>query len=160
MRPLTTATARRLGVLVAAAATLALAACAQDRDSVPAACIGEPAGLVSALRRAPRTVALPDGTRLSHCVDSARTDADLQGLGFALGRTADLLQARTATDPAAAVQLGYLAGAVRAGAHRATSGIAEQLGRRIAQLAALQPGAGSAAATAWARGARAGERSG
>jgi hypothetical protein len=139
---------------------MALAGCTKEADTVPVSCVGEPAGLISALRQAPGAVALQDGTRLSRCVSTARTDADLQSLGFSLGRTADLLRGRAATDTAAALQLGYLAGAVRAGARAATSGIAEQLGRRMGQLATLRPGASPAAVAAWARGARAGESDG
>jgi hypothetical protein len=159
--PLTNARLGRLRVLaVVVAAAIGLAGCTPQPDSVPASCVGEPAALMTALRQAPATVALEDGTRLSRCVSTARTDSDLQSLGFSLGRTADVLRARAAKDPAAALQLGYLAGAVRAGARRATSGIAAQLGRRMAQLATLRPGAGRAAATAWARGSRAGESGG
>jgi hypothetical protein len=150
---------RDLGVLAAVLA-LALAGCTKEAETVPVSCLGEPMGMMIALRQAPGAVTLADGTRLSRCVSSARTDGDLQSLGISLGRTADLLRARAAADPAAALQLGYLAGAVRAGASRATSGIAEQLARRMGQLATLGPGASAAATGALARGARAGERSG
>ena len=150
---------RDLGV-VAAVLALALAGCTKEAETVPVSCFGEPLGMMTALRQAPGAVTLADGTRLSRCVSSARTDGDLQSLGISLGRTADLLRARAAADPAAALQLGYLAGAVRAGASRATSGIAEQLARRMGQLATLGPGASAAATGALARGRRAGERSG
>ena len=115
---------------------------------------------MAALRQAPAAVALQDGTRLSRCVSTARTDGDLQSLGISLrprGRRA----ARAGGDRrAAALQLGYLAGAVRAGARRATSGIAEQLARRMGSSRRSAPGASAAAAAALARGARAGESSG
>ena len=152
---------RELGVVAAVLAlALALAGCTKEAETVPVSCLGKPLGMMTALRQAPGAVTLADGTRLSRCVSSARTDGDLQSLGISLGRTADLLRARAAADPAAALQLGYLAGAVRAGASRATSGIAEQLARRMGQLATLGPGASAAATGALARGARAGERSG
>ena len=158
MRPLRSATIARLCIL---SGVLLLAGCAkQDPEPVPASCIGEPSVLLAALAQAPRDVALPDGTRLSRCVSTARSDGDLQSLGISLGRAADALRARAASDPEAALQLGYLAGAVRAGARRASSGIADQLARRMTQLATLAPGASAASAAALARGARAGERSG
>jgi hypothetical protein len=154
------APAGRLRIVGAAVAALLLAGCTKEDDPVPVSCLGEPAALVAALRQAPGPVALADGTRLSRCISTARTNGDLQSLGIAFGRTADALRAQAATDPRAALQLGYLAGAVRAGARGATSGIADQLARRIGQLATLAPGASPAAAAALARGARAGESSG
>jgi hypothetical protein len=151
----------RAGPLAALAATLLLAGCgAHDPDPVPAACTGEPATLLAALAHAPGAVALQDGTRLSRCVRNARTDGDLQSLGIAFGRLADALRARAPRDPAAALQLGYLGGAVRSGASHASAGIADQLARRMTQLATLAPGASAAAVAALARGARAGESRG
>jgi hypothetical protein len=156
VRPLRIATLRA-GAL-ATVLLLVLAGCSkQEREGVPVGCFGEPAELMSALRQAPGAVALQDGTRLSRCVSTARTDGDLQSLGISFGRLADALRARTETDPSAALQLGYLAGAVRAGARRAPGGLADQLARHIHQLAELEPGAPPAAATALARGLRAGE---
>jgi hypothetical protein len=158
--PLSLARPGRSRSLAALAGALALAGCTTTPDPVPVSCIGEPAGLVAALRRAPAAVTLEDGTRLSRCVSTARTDGDLQSLGISLGRTADVLRLHAATDPAAALQLGYLAGAVRTGASHATSGVAAQLARRMTQIATLGPGASAAATSALARGARAGERNG
>jgi Ser/Thr protein kinase RdoA (MazF antagonist) len=148
-------------MLCALAAALLLAGCGkQEPDPVPASCVGEPSALLAAIARAPGRVVLQDGTRLSRCVSTARSDGDLQSLGISLGRLADALRARAATDPAAALQLGYLAGAVRTGARHASSGIADQLARRMTQLATLAPDASAAAVAALARGARAGESSG
>ena len=150
-----------IGLVGALAAGLLLAGCAkQEPDPVPASCVGEPSGLLAALTRAPAAVALADGTRLSRCVSTARSDGDLQSLGISLGRVADVLRARAPTDPEAALQLGYLAGAVRTGARRASNGIADQLARRMMQLAALDSDASVAAVAALARGMRAGESSG
>jgi len=149
---------RVLGILAVA---LLLAGCAkQEPDRVPVACFGSPAELMTALRQAPGPVVLGDGTRLSRCVSTARTDGDLQSLGLSFGRLADALRARAQADPGAALQLGYLAGAVRAGARGAADGIADQLARRLEQLAALGPGASAAATAALARGLRAGEAGG
>lgn len=124
---------------------------------MPVSCFGQPAELMTALRQAPGAVVLEDGTRLSRCVSRARTDGELQSLGISFGRLADALRARARSDARAALQLGYLAGAVRAGARGAPGGLADQLARRMQQLAALGPGADPTAATALARGVRAGE---
>jgi hypothetical protein len=159
--PLGIAIVGRTRVLGALAAMLLLAGCSkQEPDTVPVSCFGEPASLMTALRQAPGAVELQDGTRLSRCVSSARTDGDLQSLGLSFGRLADALRARAQTDASAALQLGYLAGAVRAGARDASAGIAAQLARRMQQLAALGPGASATATAALARGLRAGEASG
>ena len=127
---------------------------------MPAACIGTPASLLSALQRAPGAVVLADGTRLSRCVSLARSDGDLQSLGLSLSQVSDTLRSRAGADPAAALQLGYLAGAVRAGARAAASGIADQLARRIEQLASLSRARARPAPPRWQRGRRAGESSG
>ncbi|MBW3606904.1 MAG: hypothetical protein KY463_00885 [Actinobacteria bacterium] len=160
MKPLRVATLRRrLGAL--GAMLLVLAGCSrQEPDGVPESCFGDQAALMSALRQAPGEVTLEDGTRLSRCVSRARTDGDLQSLGISFGRLADTLRARAQTDARAALQLGYLAGAVRAGARGAADGLANQLARRIEQLAALPPAAPAASAAALARGKRAGEKRG
>ena len=146
---------------LAAILLLALTGCSkQEREVVPVACFGDPPELMTALRQAPGAVVLEDGTRLSRCVSRARTDGDLQSLGISFGRLADRLRARAQTDASSALQLGYLAGAVRAGARGAPGGLADQLARRMHQLATLGPGADPAAATALARGLRAGETRG
>ena len=159
MGPLRHATLVRTCALAALAAA-SVAGCTKEFDPVPTACFAEPGTLVAALAQAPARVALQDGTRLSRCVSTARTDGDLQSLGISLGRAADMLRRRAGTDPAAATALGYLGGAVRAGARGASAGIADQLARRVGQLAMLEPGASAAATAALARGERAGERSG
>jgi hypothetical protein len=146
---------------LAAIALLVLAGCSkQEREVVPVSCFGEPPELMTALRQAPGAVVLQDGTRLSRCVSRARTDGDLQSLGISFGRLADVLRARAQSDASAALQLGYLAGAVRAGARDAPGGLADQLARRMQQLAAPGPGAQPAAAAQLTRGIRAGEGGG
>ncbi len=163
MAPLGIAASRliRPRVLAAVAMALLLAGCSkQEPPTVPVSCFGAPAELMPALRQAPGAVVLEDGTPLSRCVSRARSDGDLQSLGIAFGRLADALSARARTDASAALQLGYLAGAVRAGARGAPGGLADQLARRVQQLATLGPGAGPEAVSALARGVRAGEASG
>jgi hypothetical protein len=148
------------GRLILAVLVILVAGCSPQDEPVPAACTGRPEAIVAALQSAPEAVALHDGTRLSRCVSRARTDGDLQSLGFVLTRAADTLRVQAADDPAAALRLGYLAGAVATGAASASSGIALQLARRVDQLAALAPSAGTAATAALARGRQAGERAG
>lgn len=147
----------RLAVVISA---VLVAGCAEAGDPVPTACFDGPATVLSALRQAPGAVALADGTRLSGCVDSARTEGDLQSLGIVFVRAADALRAEAGTQPGAALQLGYLAGAVKAGAKRSSGSIAAQLARRVEQVATLEQGASATAAAALARGRRAGERGG
>jgi hypothetical protein len=119
-----------------ATGVLLLAGCGStDRGSMPAACLDEPAALARALERAPAAVTLADGTRLSGCVSRARGEGDLQALGVVLTQVADDLRERAASEPAAALRLGYLVGAVRRGA-AATPGLAAQLARRLEQIAA------------------------
>jgi hypothetical protein len=148
------------GLLAAAILALLLAGCATAKEQpVPAACLGAPATLVQALARAPAAVRLADGSRLSTCVARARSDADLQSLGLKLTSAADALRARSATDPAAAAGLGYLAAAVRLGV-AGNQGLATQLGRRVERASSLADDAPAAARAALARGAQAGGRSG
>jgi hypothetical protein len=152
--------ARSRACAVLVFALLPLASCTNEPDPVPAACFGGPAPMLSALERAPGAVALGDGTRLSRCVSAARTDGDMQSLGLVFVRMADTLRAQAARDPAAALRLGYLAGAVKAGAAAGAAGITMQLARRVEQVATLEQHSSAAAAAALLRGRRAGERSG
>lgn len=149
--------ARLVGVAVLA---VPLAGCAEQAAPIPAACFDGPAAILSALERAPMTVQLADGTRLSSCVRSARTDGELQSLGIAFVRVADTLRPRAGAQPPAALRLGYLAGAVKAGAQRSSGSIAAQLARRVEQVAGLGAGASAASQAALARGRAAGERGG
>jgi hypothetical protein len=148
------------GRFVAMVLALLLAGCAGARqDPVPTGCMNRPATIVQALARAPNAVQLPDGTRLSTCLRRARADGDLQALGMSLVSVADTLRARAAADPGAAVGLGYLAGAVRAGV-AVNQGLAAELGRRIERATALADDAPPAARAARAKGLLAGESSG
>ncbi len=151
-----TARARLAAVLPA----LLLAGCSDGRDPLPAACTGEPAELLTALRQAPGQVVLADGTALSDCVQRARGEGDLQALGIVYLRVADTLRGPARSDPAAALRLGYLAGAVAAGAARTEGGLAAQLARRVEQSSALEPGSSAAAEAALRRGREAGEARG
>jgi hypothetical protein len=148
------------GPFVAVVLALVLAGCAGAReDPVPTGCMDRPATIVQALARAPSTVTLPDGTRLSTCLRTARADGDLQALGVSLISVADTLRARVASDPGAAVGLGYLAGAGRAGV-AVNPGLAAELGRRVERATALADDAPQAVQAARAKGLLAGESSG
>jgi hypothetical protein len=143
-----------LGLVVA----LAAAGCASEEPRMPAACTSTGAGgYERALRAAPGDVRLPGGVPISACTRRARTDAELQTLGATVHLVAERLAARvrTARDAAAAGQLGYLTGAVAAGADR-SNGISSELARRVgvagSGLGELSP----AVARALAQGATAG----
>ena len=119
---------------VAAIGLLALTACgSSDPEPLPQACLAEPAAIVRALEQAPAPVTLADATRLSRCVSLAR-EGELESLGVSLTQVADDLRSRAGEDPAEALRLGYLVGAVRRGA-ALTPGLAAQLARRVEQSA-------------------------
>jgi hypothetical protein len=143
---------------VAAIGALLLVGCgSSEPDPLPAACLGEPAAILRALDGVPASVALADGTPLSRCVRlAAARDGDLQALGASLMRVADDLRAQAGANPAEAVRLGWLVGAVRRGAAK-TPGIAAQLARRIEQAATFDD---AAARDALARGIELGEAHG
>ena len=141
-----------------ALATLAAAGCGEDDRPLPAACATGPGPAVRALTSAPGPVRLAGGTKLSSCVERARSDADLQTVGSVLTRTADELAGAMDRSDEAALQLGYLVGAVRKGA-RHTSGIHEELVRRVEQAIGVD-GAPPPRRAAFDRGLAAGERSG
>jgi hypothetical protein len=108
-----------------------------ERATMPAACSADAATIVRALERAPAAVTLGDGTRLSRCVRLAAVrDGDLQTIGVTLTQAADRLRADAASDPVAALRLGYLVGGVRRGAAQ-TPGVAAQLARRLERLASF-----------------------
>jgi hypothetical protein len=131
-----------------------LTGCGGKAQSLPPACSDGPQFVLRALRSAPATVQLSDGTRLSECVSRAFDDGDLQQLGFSLTPAADSL-ARAGT-PGAALRLGYLVGAVRRGAKR-TNGVHLELVRRLESTITFDTPALAAAAR---RGIRAGEAGG
>jgi len=145
----------RFGVACLLAA-LALGACGK-RAAMPRACIeAQSEDVLQALGRAPGVVALGDGTRLSDCVAYAIDDARLQALGATLTTAADRLAARMhdggpdgdadarLAAERAALQLGFLAGAVTRGAAR-TAGFQGDLADRIAGTATIDGGARRAA---------------
>jgi hypothetical protein len=119
-------------------AALAVAGCGgMEQPPFATSCTDGPQTVSRALRAAPDRVTLPDGATLSSCIKGARDDAQLQNVGIVFSSAAEDLEARAATDPRAALELGYLVGAARSGA-RTGSGIQVELVRRIERSAALE----------------------
>lgn len=133
-----------------------LLGCGSSSLALPAACLGNADAFRQALTAAPASVRLAGGTPISRCVD--RAGDRLQDVSSNLTPVADALAAQAVRDPAAAVRLGYLIGAVRRGAAH-TAGIAAELTRRI-ELAGSLPGAAPAALAALQRGIAAGSAGG
>jgi hypothetical protein len=152
--------ARRAAALALPTLAVALVAagCGDEDRPLPAACASGPAPTIRALATAPGPVRLAGGTKLSSCVERARSDADIQTVGSVLTRTADTLAGAMDRSDEAALQLGYLIGAVRKGA-RHTSGIHQELVRRVEQAIGVD-GAPPRRRAAFDRGLAAGERTG
>jgi hypothetical protein len=152
--------ARRAPVLalLTLAAALAAAGCGADDRPLPSACATGPRPAVRALHTAPGPVRLAGGTKLSSCVERARSEADIQTVGAVFTRIADTLAGAMPRSDEAAVQLGYLIGAVRKGA-RHTNGIHDELVRRVEQAIGIG-GAPPPRRAAFDRGLAAGERTG
>lgn len=150
---------QRFRVLVAdvsiALAAVGTGACGGSDPRLPPSCTETPQQIERALARAPASVRLGDGTRLSQCVARARSDADLQNVGAVLSATADRLALRA--DRASALRLGYLVGASRRGA-RHNGGVSDELVRHLEQTAAA--GSGARLPDAFGQGLAEGERSG
>jgi hypothetical protein len=105
--------------------------CGNDEHRVPVACLD--GDVSAALAKAPGEVRV-DGTKLSDCFNRAATPAEIQEVGAVFLVAAEKLSARARTSPhsQAALQLGYLVGAVRHGAGH-TQGIHYETQRRIEQ---------------------------
>jgi hypothetical protein len=153
---------RPVGLARAVAATLAaalmLAGCTEDPDPFPSACNDGVKTIGRALAAAPGPVALHAGTKLSTCVHSARSSADIQTVGALYTSVADGLARQLPRSDAAALRLGYLVGAVRRGAS-GTNGIHDELVRRLEQSTGLG-GAPAARRAAFHQGLEAGRRRG
>jgi phosphoribosylformimino-5-aminoimidazole carboxamide ribonucleotide (ProFAR) isomerase len=124
---------------------------------VPAACEENAQAIRSALTRAPGDVRLSGGVRISSCFQQAASPADVQNLGAIFVDAADALAARVRAAPHshAAVELGYLIGAVRRGA-RTDTGVHYESERRVEQeLAGVPTGTPE-----FRRGLEAGRRAG
>jgi hypothetical protein len=141
---------RRRWLLLGCAGVVWLGACGAGDEAPLSASCTDASQVEEALAAAPDPVVLPDGTRLSQCVEAATSPSDLQNLGAALTGVAEELEA----DPARAAQLGYLIGAVRRGSRR-PPGTGAELAHRLERS-----GAGAPESSTLLQGLRAGEGSG
>jgi hypothetical protein len=147
----------RAALALAAALAVAVGCGTDEGAPLPLAC--ERAETVAAaLARAPGPVRLPGGTRISDCVRLARAAGDQQAIGLAFTGAADRLGQELATSDDAALRLGYLVGATRAGAQD-TNGVHDELLFRLAQAAGVG-GPPDARRAAYERGRSAGRRLG
>lgn len=144
-----------------AAMALALAGCGSDSEGegLAAGCANREQ-IAGALQAAPGAVSLETGTTISGCVNSARSDADLMTLGFAITAVADrLAEEGRGGDRQAALQLGFLVGAADRGASN-SQGIQSELAYRLESSARRIETAGPQARAAFEEGRTAGRRQG
>jgi hypothetical protein len=141
---------------IASVLAVAAAGCREEEPELPAACRAGAVEVGQALTAAPREVRL-DGTTLSECVDGSTDAADLEAVGGTLVDVATRLAKKARSEPegAAALQLGYLLGAVRRGAEK-TPGTHYDVVKRLEQEA----GDLSRRSDAFRTGERAGRASG
>ena len=124
----------RHGVRVLELLLVVCAGCANHDVTVPAACLDGPVPIRSALKQAPGDVRIQGKVKISGCFKGAANAADVQNVGSSfLAATEDLTQ-RVRREPRshAAVELGYLLGAVRRGAGT-DGGVHYESERRIEQ---------------------------
>ena len=110
--------ARSGAIALAIAIALGTAGCSTHPSSrVPAACKAGPAAIQTALGLAPGDVRI-DGVRLSSCLARGGDQADVEAVGLSFVPEAERLAARARAAPRgpAALQLGFLHGAVHRGA--------------------------------------------
>ncbi len=120
---------------------LALAGCGSADESTPVACLEGSGAYERALKAAPDEVLLEDETLISECLARNQTSGDLIRVGEAMLETATTLNAEAREDPGsdAAVQLGYLLGAIERGSEE-SEGIHADLVRRLTVAARFAPG--------------------
>jgi hypothetical protein len=127
--------------LAAIALALALGACGTSDEGTPVACLESSKAYLRALEDAPEPVRLPGGTRISDCLTKNQGGGELATIGISMVRTATALNSEARQNPGgpAAVQLGFLLGAVERGAED-TAGIHSELVRRLEAAAKYSPG--------------------
>ena len=121
-----------MAALLALAGALLPTACSEGEDEgVPVACREGSTALSEALRAAPARVTL-GGTPLSSCIKDTSDGGALHDVGQAYVQVTSRLADRAAVDPdgTAALQLGYLMGALRRGQFGA-QGVGHELSRRM-----------------------------
>ena len=146
-------------------AVLVLAGCSsEDPETTPTACLAGADGYLTALELAPDAVLLEGSVPISDCLVPDQSSAGLADVGSAAVAAATELNAE-ATDRGggrAAVELGYLVGAIESGAAD-TAGIHVDLVRRIqsaARFSADAKGTGAAFERAFGEGYAAGRETG
>jgi hypothetical protein len=158
IRPTTTGAA--VAALVLAVALLA--GCGSNReDEAPAPCLATSQGYLRALEAAPGQVRLAGSTPISACLVPEQSGGQLSSIGREMIVAATKLNAEARRDPGgpAAVQLGYLIGAVSQGA----DAIHTDLVRRLNSSAHFSEAGGTPPASferAFGRGYVAGQQSG
>jgi hypothetical protein len=130
----------RFAAALLALIAIALAGCGSADESTPVACLEGAGAYQRALKTAPDEVLLEDETLISECLIRNQSGGDLTRVGEALIETATALNAEAREDSAAAaVQLGYLLGAVQRGGEE-SEGIHSDLVRRLTVAARYAPG--------------------
>jgi hypothetical protein len=151
----------RSTLVLALAAVLVVAGCgAKKNDLAPAACLVTSQGYLRALERAPGEVRLAGTTPISDCLVPEQDAGQLANIGHEMIVAATKLNGRArAGSEAAALQLGYLTGAVSKGA----DAIHTDLVRRLNSAAQFSENGGALPASfqrAFSRGYAAGHSSG
>jgi hypothetical protein len=121
-----------LVLLVAVAVGLGACTKKDGEPRMPSACTDAgPAAWERALARAPGAQRLPGGEAISTCAKRVLTDAELENLGTIAHTAAEHLATRATRDhdTGAATRLGFLSGAVSAGAGE--YGVGAELAHRI-----------------------------
>jgi hypothetical protein len=122
----------RVAALILAGALLAVGCGSDDGSETPVACLTAPAGYLDALEAAPGDVRLEGTTPISECLVDDQESGPLAQVGESMIAAATRLNRdlRDQFDPEVATRLGYLIGAVQAGATD-TGGIHEDLVLRL-----------------------------
>jgi hypothetical protein len=147
--------------LLGAALALATTGCgANKNDLAPAACLVTNQGYLRALESAPGPVRLAGTTPISECLVPEQDGGQLASIGQPMIRAATKLNADArAGSAAAAIQLGYLTGAVAKGADPIHTDLARRL-NAAAQFSQSGGGLPASFQRAFARGYAAGHASG
>jgi hypothetical protein len=127
-------------ILVLAGALAVLAGCgSDDSPDTPVACLGPASDYLDALRAAPDEVRLGGSTPITDCLVSEQEGGQLAQVGQAMvGAATTLNEEVRRGDDDAALQLGYLQGAVQEAASE-TGGIHEDLTLRLEAAANFTP---------------------
>jgi hypothetical protein len=122
----------------------------QEDEQTPSACLVEAPAYLQALRAAPGEVRLEGTTQISDCLTPEQDGGELAQVGSAMITAATELNGAARADPGgeAAVQLGYLNGAISRGA----DSIHTDLARRLTAAAQFSPQGSDALPAEFLRG--------